>query len=39
MKFFEFYQEEPGGSFTHDGIEYLLNPLFKFTQKRLMIEL
>jgi len=31
MKFLEFYQEEPGGTFTHDGIDYWLNPLFKFT--------
>lgn len=33
MKFLEFYQEEPGGYFTHDGIDYLLNPLLKFTDK------
>lgn len=32
MKLDEFYQEEPGGSFTHDGVKYLLNPLFKFTE-------
>jgi hypothetical protein len=33
MKLLEFYQEEPGGSFTHNGREYLLNPLLKFTDK------
>lgn len=33
MKLLEFYQEEPGGTFTHDGREYLLNPLLKFTDK------
>jgi hypothetical protein len=32
MKICEFYQEEPGGTFTHAGTEYLLNPLLKFTE-------
>lgn len=33
MKLKEFYQEEPGGTFTHDGKDYLLNPLLKFTDR------
>lgn len=33
MKICEFYQEEPGSSFTHDGKDYLLNPLVKFADK------
>lgn len=32
MKFLEFYQEEPGGYFTHDNVDYWLNPLLKFTK-------
>lgn len=31
MRLVEFYQEEPGGTFTHDGDEYSLNPLLKAT--------
>lgn len=33
MRLVEFYQEEPGGSFTHDGEEYSLNPLLKVTDE------
>lgn len=32
MRLVEFYQEEPGGSFTHDGVEYDLNPLLRDTE-------
>jgi hypothetical protein len=32
LKAFEAYQEEEGGSFTHDGKEYDLNKLFELTQ-------
>lgn len=39
MKFLEFYQEEPGGTFTHDGTEYWLNPLFKFTDNYPIIDI
>jgi hypothetical protein len=39
MRLFEFYQEEPGGAFTHDGVEYLLNPLFKFTENYPVVNL
>lgn len=38
MRWGEIYQEEPGGSFTHDGREYLLNPLLKFTDRLPVIE-
>lgn len=33
MRLDEFYQEEPGGSFTHDGEEYYLNPLLRHTEE------
>lgn len=33
MKFLEFYQEDPGSNFTHNGRDYLLNPLIKFSDK------
>lgn len=33
MKLNEFrYSEEPGGTFTHDGHEYYLNPLLSITR-------
>ena len=33
MKLKEFrYSEEPGGTFTHDGEEYYLNPLLSITR-------
>lgn len=33
MKLQEFrYSEEPGGTFTHDGLEYYLNPLLSLTR-------
>lgn len=31
-QFLETYQEEPGGSFTHDGKKYDLNKLFKLAE-------
>ena len=33
MKLTEFYKEELGGTFTHDGDEYLLNPILRITDK------
>jgi hypothetical protein len=39
MRLCEFYQEEPGSSFTHNGKEYLLNPLIKFTEKYPIINI
>lgn len=38
MKLDEFYQEETGGTFTHDGKDYWLNPLLSQTRNFPIID-
>lgn len=38
MKLTEFYREEAGGTFTHDGKEYWLNPLLSHTRNFPVID-
>lgn len=39
MKLLEFYQEEPGGTFIHDGTEYWLNPLLSLSRNFDIIDI
>ena len=33
MRLDEIYREEPGGTFTHDGVEYWLNPVLALSDR------